>query len=420
VTVICSAAKYVRGLRREVRERAAGVNLIRLQSSALGKGRMLSRIIDYASFFLLAAWRVIRLPRQDVVISLTTPPFIAFIGLLHKLMYPRVRLILWSMDCYPEVLELTGFLKPSGTLDHFFRDSNRLLFRSLDHLVCLDGAMRRLLMQRYGSAHGTPPSTVIPNWERLSLFPESSTKGVAGGDYAEQSGGSTFDVLYLGNAGIGHRFDTVLQAAQQLRDEQVRFLFVGGGSAWRDIAAAKEENGLHNVILQDYIPKSQTASLMSACNAALITLRDEALGLISPSKLHSTLAVGLPVVYVGPEGSNVDEAIRRYHCGISIRNGDVKSLCEAINRLRTDADYSRLLSRNARNAFEVAYSDAAVLPMFDQLLASCHGTAPDVLDTRATRLKEWCMQMNRPELAPSAGIAQMMRRVNQNRTSVEC
>ena len=32
---------------------------------------------------------------------------------------------------------------------------------------------------------------------------------------------------------------------------------------------------------------------------------------MSPSKLHANLAAGLPVLYVGPEGSNVDEAIKR-------------------------------------------------------------------------------------------------------------
>ena len=42
---------------------------------------------------------------------------------------------------------------------------------------------------------------------------------------------------------------------------------------------------------------------------ALITLDERSIGVMSPSKLHANLAAGLPVVYVGPQGSNVDEAI---------------------------------------------------------------------------------------------------------------
>ena len=54
---------------------------------------------------------------------------------------------------------------------------------------------------------------------------------------------------------------------------------------------------------------------MAGADLALITLDDRGLGVMSPSKLHANLAAGLPVVYVGPEGSNVDEAIRALRRG---------------------------------------------------------------------------------------------------------
>jgi hypothetical protein len=72
-------------------------------------------------------------------------------------------------------------------------------------------------------------------------------------------------------------------------------------------------------------------------------------------------------VYVGPEGSNVDDALARYECGYGLRHGDVDGLVSAVRALRDD-DLRALLGERARKAFEDAYCDTRALPRFDQLL----------------------------------------------------
>jgi hypothetical protein len=103
---------------------------------------------------------------------------------------------------------------------------------------------------------------------------------------------------------------------------------------------------------------------MAGAHLALITLHDHSLGVMSPSKLHANLAAGLPVLYVGPAGSNVDEAIVTHGAGRSLREGDVDGVVQAVRELRGD-DGARA---RARQAFEVAYCDDATLPAFDRVL----------------------------------------------------
>src|SRR5690606_23130368 len=110
--------------------------------------------------------------------------------------------------------------------------------------------------------------------------------------------------------------------------------------------------------------KEDTPAVMAGADLALITLDDRSLGVMSPSKLHANMAAGLPVLYVGPVGSNVDEAIERFGCGASVRNGDVEGLVSAVQRLRVDA----AARARARAAFEEAYSDDAVLPRWDAVI----------------------------------------------------
>jgi len=370
VTVVTSRGGYVPASADAAEaERHANPRVYRVWTPRLGKAAVWKRCVDYLSFYLGAAWRLIRLPAQDVIVSLTTPPFIAWAAALHKMLHRRTKLVLWSMDCYPEMAERSGALRAGGVLSRLMRAANRALFRRLSAVVALDDAMRRSLLGLYATAGKEPAAHVIPNWEDLSFFPPDAPSPPP---WAEPELAGKFVVLYLGNAGWGHQFDTVVEAAARMHaaGDRVAFCFVGGGSRWDYLAEEKRRRGLDNVVLRGYVPKELTPSVMASAGCALITLRDEILGIISPSKLHSNLAMGLPVLYVGPAGGNVDEAVQRFGCGASLRHGDAAGVVEFVRKLAADPSWRDELRRRARHAFDEAYCDRRTLPQFDAVLAS--------------------------------------------------
>jgi glycosyltransferase involved in cell wall biosynthesis len=185
-----------------------------------------------------------------------------------------------------------------------------------------------------------------------------------------------FVVLYLGNAGYGHRFETVLDAAEQLRSEPIAFVFVGGGQKWSELRRAKEQRGLTSLHVLRYLPSSETPTVMAGADCALVTLRNSYLGVISPSKIHSNLAMRLPLIYIGPEAGNVDEAIQRYQCGVSLRHGDVDGMVKFIRRLQAQPEQLKTFRSQARRAFEEAYSDDVCLPQFDRVLEQVARSIP--------------------------------------------
>ncbi len=362
VTVITGRAGYLEGLAPTgVLQTGSGLRVRRVWTPDLGKSSVARRLLGYVTFLLGSAVRLVLLPRQDVIIAMTTPPFVVLGALLHKALHPRTRVVLWSMDCYPDAAERFGELRPDGTVSRLLRSVNRLAFRRLDRVVCLDGAMQELLVSQYAAGVDQPPAVVIPNWERLRSFPPGEVAPWAG--YAELDLRGRAVVVYLGNTGVGHRFDTVLDAADRLADEAV-FLFVGGGARWEALQRAVDERALTNVVLHGYVPKDDTPAVMAGADGALITLDERSLGVMSPSKLHANLAAGLPVLYVGPPGSNVDEAIDATGCGHSLREGDVDGLVGAVRSLRDDPT----ARSRSRRAFETRYCDDATLPRWDALL----------------------------------------------------
>ena len=362
VTVITGRAGYLEGLAPTgTVQTGPGLRVRRVWTPELGKSSVARRLLGYATFLVGSVVRLVALPRQDVIVAMTTPPFVVLGALLHRVLHPRTRVVLWSMDCYPDAAERFGELRPGGPVSRVLRAVNRMAFRHLDHVVSLDGAMQDLLLSQYAAAPGRPAHTIIPNWERMSWFPVADVEPWKG--YADLPVEGRTVVLYLGNTGVGHRFDTVLEAGARLGDE-VLFLFIGGGARWDELADAARERRLTNVVFRGYVPKDETAAVMAGADGALITLDERSLGVMSPSKLHANLAAGLPILYVGPEGSNVDEAMTATGCGHSLREGDVDGLVAAVRALRDDPD----AHARSRRAFEDHYSDEATLPKWDKIL----------------------------------------------------
>ncbi len=384
VTVITSRGGYVPEAEVAQSSSAENPKVVRLWTPRFGKATIVQRLIDYLAYYVLATLRMLTLPRQDVVVLLTTPPFIGWTGILHRLLHRRTKLLLWNMDCYPEVAERSGLLKPNAWSTRLLRWVSGALLRRVDHVVCLDQAMVDLLEEGYEiQRHGVPVS-IIPNWEPLALFPRDRAAPRWPG--AEQFEGR-FVALYLGNAGYGHDFEAVVEACRQLRDDPVTFLFVGGGKQWPALQTLKEEQQLDNLVLRGYVPKEEVASLTASVDCALITLRERMLGVMSPSKLHSNLAAGLPILYVGPETSNVDEAIQEYDCGFSLRQDDVAGLVDAIRTLAGDALVHQGYRRKSRLAFESSYCDARTLERFDDVLRQLTGR-PSAVDDQEVDYRE--------------------------------
>jgi hypothetical protein len=362
VTIVTGRGGYLEDLASaDAEPMPAHLSVRRVWTPDLGKTSRLRRLLGYVTFFLGAVPRVLLLPRQDVIIAMTTPPFVVLTAVLHKLLHRRTRIVLWSMDCYPDAAERYGELRAGGRVAHLLRRFNRWLFRYIDTVVALDGAMVDVLRAQYASTAKRPRFALIPNWERLDQFPDEPVTPWSGYESLPVNGRTV--VLYLGNTGVGHGFGTVLDAAGRLSDEAL-FVFVGGGARWLDLEREVAASGLRNVVLQGYVPKGETPAVMAGADLALITLDDRSLGVMSPSKLHANLAAGLPILYVGPERSNVDEAIRQHDVGRSLRHGDVKGVVAAVRSLAADDG----VRARARRAFDEHYSDRATLPAFDRIL----------------------------------------------------
>jgi colanic acid biosynthesis glycosyl transferase WcaI len=361
VTAIASARPYSGSGWRPLSERHAGVRIIRVPATAIGRATNAGRAIDYATFLGgLLAPAVIG-PRPDVVVALSTPPLVAAMGLMLKRLR-GVKLVYWVMDVYPEVALELGALAPGGPATRALARLARTLLDRSDAIVALDDAMRDRLV-----AAGAQPGkiAVIDNWvDGDDIVPAP----IAANALRSELGlGERFTIAYSGNMGLGHDFDTVLGAMSLLRDAGVHWLFIGDGPRRR--ALEKSVGALdvsHSFV--GYRPRTGLPVSLTAAHASLVTLDAGLGGLLAPSKLYGILAAGVPVLYVGPPTGRSVDVIRSDRVGLEVRNGDAAGLASGIRALIGDPIGLGEMGGRARAVFERRFTRARALGHHHDLL----------------------------------------------------
>ena len=144
----------------------------------------------------------------------------------------------------------------------------------------------------------------------------------------------TVKLLYCGNFGLGHELETVLRAAQRLdHGLDLEIIFVGTGALQKRLKELTRELGLDNVDFRPPVPLFKLPELLAGGDIHLVSQKLGTEGLLVPSKIYGILAAGRPVLFVGPNHSEIAAIITASGAGIIVRPGDVDGVVEALKRL---------------------------------------------------------------------------------------
>src|ERR1039458_4707606 len=93
-----------------------------------------------------------------------------------------------------------------------------------------------------------------------------------------------------------------MQAAEQLKDDKsIAFCFIGGGSEFKRVRRWAEAGKRTNILCLPYQPLNRLSASLSSADAHVIAMGNEFVGLVHPCKIYNILAVGAPVIYIGPK-----------------------------------------------------------------------------------------------------------------------
>ena len=349
-----------------VGEKIRGVQIHRVATTRFGRSNLIGRALDYLSFYWSMWRRVMSLARAgDILVAKTDPPLTSVVAIVAA-RRRSAHLINWLQDLYPEIAIALGVPLLKGPLSKvigYFR--NRSL-RLADANVVVGTAMATRLR-----ACGVAPNRidVIPNWVNdEEIVPVPPADNPLRRDWQLQD---KFVVGYSGNLGRAHEFQTLLGAAERLReDKHIVFVFIGGGKQFDELRRQVQMRNLDQAFR--FFPYQERSALkysLSVPDVHWVSLPPNVEGLIFPSKLYGILAAGRPVIAVTDTDGELANLIRDNKCGYVVASGNSDSLYRSILFLANDVNTRKRMAAQARATLDAKFARRLALTRWQQLLA---------------------------------------------------
>lgn len=347
-------------------ETKGGVDIHRVYGPRFSRGTVAGRAVDYLAMyasFAVAVWRLAA--PGDCLIVKTDPPLLS-VALAPVARMKKLVLINWLQDLYPELALGLG-MRALAPVAPLMRAARNASLKAAHRNVVLGERMRRRL-----DAVGVSAAQIeiIANWCDDELI-----RPIPSGDNPLRTAwglDGKFVIGYSGNLGRAHEYATLLEAAEVLRMEQdIVFLFIGGGHLTETLRAEVERKGLAAMFqFRPYQPASGLAQSLSVPDAHWISLLPAMEGLIVPSKFYGVAAAGRPTIAVTDPAGEIAELVRRSQCGAVVAPGDGASLAQVIRELKHDRARLAEMGRNARALIERFFRRKFAFGRWELLLRS--------------------------------------------------
>jgi colanic acid biosynthesis glycosyl transferase WcaI len=368
-TVLCGSDQYVPVVGDPGPDPAAqGVRILRVPKLP-GRDVRKHKAWRQALFYVYAICYLFMRRPPDLFVAQTNPPLIVVLTALAARLWRRPFIVV-AQDLYPEALIAHGMIRESSLLTQLLGAAFSWSYRSACKVVSLGRAMNVRLLAKGVRADRI---ALISNW---ATGAQGVVRGAANRLRSEWGLESRSVVIYSGNLGIGHEFQTLLDALASAvgSHPELTLLVVGRGARLDEVRAGVVERRLAgNVLFRELVPASRLPESLGLANLAVVTLRQGFEGLIVPSKVPGYLSRGVPVLYVGPSGDTSD-LIGDSQCGRHLLPGDTEGVAAELVRAATDPEGLRASGERGRRYYEEHLSRELALARYLEVINSCLST----------------------------------------------
>jgi glycosyltransferase involved in cell wall biosynthesis len=346
------------------REAGPNLSIWRSRTSRLWPQRIRGRAVNGLIYFVRAGLYILRrFNRHSTLLITTEPPYLCVLGYLFNLVCGQPYICL-LYDLYPDVAVKLNVISSNHWLTRIWRSLNRQVWRNARQIIVLSRNMKAQIVaqcpevaDKVSIIHSwSDPSQIVPIPKRENWFAWKH-KLV-----------NSFTVLYSGNMGRCHDMDTILEAAELLKDEPIRFVFIGRGVKQKDCEVRAKERQLENCQFLDYQDKETLPYSLTACDLSLVSVSPGMEGLVAPSKLYGMLAAGRPIAAICPTSCYLADILSSAQCGRVFANGDAKGLVEFLRILASDRELAAKMGEASRRCLLQRYTPEAIARQYVEVL----------------------------------------------------
>ena len=325
-------------------EQLGNINIQRSRSTQVWFGRIRGKAINGILFTLRSFLHIIKnVQGNDVVLLTSAPPFLSIAGYLGHLLLGFSYVCL-MYDIYPDIAIALGVVNKNHWLAKFWWTINRKIWQKSKGIIVLSPTMKERVVEICPQI--ADKVSVIQSWGDPDFILPIAKKD--NWFAKEHNLDSKFTVLYSGNMGRCHDMDTILATAQQLKNEPIQFVFIGGGPKRESFMENVNRLGLKNFLFLPYKDKNVLPYSLTACDLSLVSIEAGLESLITPSKLYPALAAGRPIGAICPKNSYLRQLVADGGFGASVDNGDSNSLSMFILKLKSDRQLAEKMGNASR------------------------------------------------------------------------
>lgn len=365
VDALCGYPKeYTAEKNTPLTETVENVKIKRIKYVQLNRVGTLGRLINYFSFTFGAWLRRGYLKNYKCVFVYSNPPILPYVPIIANKKY-GTEFVFVAFDVYPEVAYASHTLTPDSIISKVMNRINHKIYSSAARVVSLTDEMKSFLAKNRPEISADRIVT-IANWAHEKKS-EPTKDAYTYFGYKE----GQFIVAYFGNLGTCQDIETMMKAAEMLKDDdRVKFLIIGHGNKKPGVKTAIKEKGLSNVQLMDFITDDRFQQAVSISSCCIVSLEKGLKGTCAPSKYYSYLQGGHPVLAVVEPESYLAKEVEEERIGRYVETGDCEGLRNAISEMAENPEMCRQMGERAQKLYEEKYSYETAMKKFEDMVKS--------------------------------------------------
>jgi glycosyltransferase involved in cell wall biosynthesis len=339
------------------------IKVFRVPLIPRGKGSGIQLFVNYISFAIFASIKLLFMRNKfdKIFVYEPSPITIGIPGIVakYKFMAP---MYFWVQDLWPESISAAGGIKNKSVLAILNWLTKYIYGHSKKVLVQSKAFIPYILNQN------------IPE-SKLVYYPNSTE------DYYNELNADEDifkslpqgkKIMFAGNIGESQSFETLLNAALLLKNEniKVQWIILGEGRMKDVVKQRVNELNLQDVFhLLGAYPSTLMPKYFSCADALLVSLKkDRIFSYTVPSKIQSYLACGKPILTsLDGEGSRI---IQEANAGFTSPAEDTIALASIIKKfLSLNDQEQKALGKNARKYFCVEFEREMLVDRLESILS---------------------------------------------------
>jgi len=296
-------------------------------------GKVAAWIIAFIqSVFIIA----VRKKNVDLFIT-SNPPLGVFLPSLFR----KNKFFLLIYDVYPDVLTQFNIKKKNSILVRFWKKSNRKIFSRAEKIFTISEGMKKLI-----SGYVNPEKISVVNcWADNVFFkPVDKNENIF---LKEQNLQGKFLVMYSGKLGYTHDVEVLAELAEKTEGQDIFYMIIGEGDKKKMLENRIRKNNKNNIRLLPWQDISVYPQSLAAADVAVVSLGKYASDISVPSKLYDMMAVGVPVLSLSENDSELSRLIDKYKFGRHFSSNQVDEMLIFIYEIHNNSSLYLSLKQNS-------------------------------------------------------------------------